>query len=89
MTGPAREPIPPTPSRGDALGRLNRERWFAQDAGELGRVAEIDREIERLNSRSSTVPPGRETTSATTPARERRATTPNRTQRRKPHGNTG
>lgn len=85
MTG--RDPLPPAASRQDALGQLRRERWFAQDAGELGRVAELDREIERLSAASRPVPPGRETTSATTPARERRATTPKTP--RSNHGNTG
>lgn len=85
MTGPAREPLPPTPSRQDALGRLRTERWHAQNAGERDRVAELDREIERLSAASNPVPPQRETTSATTPSRERRATTP----RRKHHGNAG
>ena len=79
MTGEGREPLPPETSRQDALGRLRRERWFAQDAGELGRVAEIDRQIGRLSAANSPVPPGRETTSATT-TRERRATTPRSTQ---------
>lgn len=88
MTGPAREPLPPAASRQDALGQLRRERWFAQDAGETALVAEIDRKIERLSAASSPVPPGRETTSATTPVRERRATTP-KNPRRNNHGNTG
>lgn len=70
-------PIPPETSRQDALGRLRRERWHAQDAGELGLVAEIDLKIQRLSAASSPTPPRRETTSATTP-RERRATPPRR-----------
>jgi hypothetical protein len=77
-----RQSIPPTPSRQDALGRLRTERWHATGAGETSRVAEIDREIERLSAASSPVPPGRETTSATPPTRERRATPPS-TQRKK------
>lgn len=81
MTG--REPLPPAASRQDALGQLRRERWFAKDAGETDLVAELDRKIERLSAASSPVPPGRETTSATTP-QERRATTP----KRKTNGNT-
>lgn len=88
MSGPAREPLPPATSRQDALGRLRRERWFAEDAGERELVAEFDRKIEQLSAASSPVPPGRETTSATTPARERRATTP-KNPRRNTHGNTG
>lgn len=74
MTAPA-EPIPPPASRQDVLGRLRRERWLARDAGEARRVAELDEQIARLSAESSPVPPGRETTSATTP-RERRATPP-------------
>jgi hypothetical protein len=89
MVDTPREPLPPPPSRQDALGQLRTERWHAQNAGEHALVAELDRKIERLSAASSPVPPGRETTSATTPARERRATTPNQPQRRKTHGNTG
>jgi hypothetical protein len=70
-----REPIPPQVPRSDALGRLRRERWFAQDTGDLGRVAEIDRQIAELSASSTPVPPGRETTSAAVPRRERSATT--------------
>lgn len=77
MSGPHREPIPPPASRQDALGQLRRERWFAQDAGESERVAELDRQIAQLSARNAPRPPGRETTSATT-TRERRATTPRR-----------
>jgi len=71
----AQRSIPPETSRQDALGRLRTERWHAADAGESSRVAEIDREIERLSAASSPTPPQRETTSATIP-RERRATPP-------------
>lgn len=79
MTVEGRQPLPPPASRQDALGQLRRERWFAQDAGESDLVAELDRKIERLSAANSPVPPGRETTSATT-HRERRATTPRSTQ---------
>jgi len=72
-----RAPIPPEPSRQDALGRLKRERWHAQQAGELGRVAEIDRQIADLSARNAPASPRRETTSSTAP-QERRATTPRR-----------
>jgi len=65
-----RAAIPPEPSRQDALGRLMRERWHAQQAGELGRVADIDREIERLSAHNAPTAPVRETTSATAPTRE-------------------
>lgn len=68
-----RRPIPPEPSRQDALGRLRRERWHAQDAGELGRVAEIDREIERLSAANSPVSPRRETIAAKRPQTQRKA----------------
>lgn len=80
MSGPEREPIPPPASRQDALGQLRRERWFAQEAGEAGRVAELDEQIARLSAQSTPRPPGRETTSAPTATRERRATTPRRNQ---------
>lgn len=76
MTGPT-EPIPPAPSRQDALGQLRTERWHAEQAGESARVAELDEQIRRLSARNSPARPGRETTSATTPT-ERRATTPRR-----------
>jgi hypothetical protein len=71
----AQRSIPPEASRQDALGRLERERWHAQDAGELGLVAEIDLKIKRLSAASSPVPPGRESTSSTA-SKERRATPP-------------
>jgi hypothetical protein len=72
------EPIPPEASRQDVLGRLRRERWHAQQAGESARVDEIDRQIAAESARSAPRPPARETTSANTPARERRATPPRR-----------
>ena len=68
------DPIPPEPSRQDALGQLRRERWHAQQAGETARVAEIDQQIERLSARNTSASPRRETTSAATPRRERGAT---------------
>ena len=64
-------PIPPPASRQDALGQLRRERWHAQQAGESGRVAEIDHQIEQLSARSTPVSPQRETTAAV-PRTERR-----------------
>jgi hypothetical protein len=70
-------PIPPQSSRQNALGQLRRERWFAQDAGETARVAELDAQIERLSAASSPRPPQRETTAAAPPRQERR-TTPTR-----------
>lgn len=79
MTAEGRQPLPPPASRQDTLGRLRRERWFANDAGESDLVAELDRKIEQLSAANSPAPPGRETTSATT-RRERRATTPRSTQ---------
>jgi hypothetical protein len=45
-----REPIPPETSRADVLGRLRRERWHAQNAGETARVADIDAQIVRLSA---------------------------------------
>ena len=71
----AGRPIPPETSRQDALGRLRIERWHAQDAGELGLVAEIDLKIKRLSAASNPVQPGRETTSSTA-SKERRAIPP-------------
>lgn len=62
-----REPIPPQPSRADALGQLRRERWHAADAGETARVAEIDRQIERLSAAGTPTAPTRETTASTQP----------------------
>lgn len=70
MTTPG--PIPPEPSRQDALGQLKTERWHAQNAGETARVAELDQQIERLSARSTGVSPQRETTSAAAPRTERR-----------------
>lgn len=60
------EPIPPTPSRADALGQLRRERWFAQNAGETARVAQIDRQIAQLSAAGTATPPTRETAAAPT-----------------------
>lgn len=62
-----REPIPPTPSRADALGRLKLERWHANNAKEYGRVAEIDRQIQELSAAGTATAPARETAAATTP----------------------
>lgn len=75
-----REPIPPTPSRADALGRLKRERWHAADVGETARVAQLDREIEKLSAAGTAVAPTRETAAATTPrAQAARTAKPNTT----------
>lgn len=62
-----RTPIPPPASRADALGQLRRERWFAADAGETARVAEIDRKIERLSASGTATAPTRETAASTQP----------------------
>lgn len=70
-----RDPIPPPCPRSDVLGRLHRERWFAQDVGDLARMAEIDRQIAALSANSTPAQPGRETTSTANPHRERSATT--------------
>lgn len=59
-----RPPIPPAPSRADALGQLQRERWFAADAGESARVAELDRRIEQLSASNTAAAPARETAAA-------------------------
>lgn len=62
-----REPYPPAANRGDALGQLRRERWLAQDIGDVARVAELDRQIERLSAASSPNPPTRETAASAQP----------------------
>lgn len=62
-----RTPIPPPASRGDALGQLRRERWFADDAGETARVAEIDRQIQKLSAANSATAPTRETAAQAAP----------------------
>lgn len=72
-------PIPPQPSRADALGRLRVERWHAADAGEIARVAEIDRQIERLSAAGTPTAPTRETAASTQP----RATTARTNQKSK------
>jgi hypothetical protein len=71
----ATEPVPPVVPRSDALGTLKRERWFATDAGETERVAQIDAQIARLSAASSATTPLRETTAATAPARRNTART--------------
>jgi hypothetical protein len=73
----APEPIPPTPSRQDALGRLSTERWHAQQAGETARVAQLDAQIRRLSCANTAANPARETTSAAPGRTERR--TPRKT----------
>lgn len=65
-----RTPCPPQVPRADALGQLRRERWFAADAGETSRVAQIDREIERLSAAGTAVAPTRETAAAPTESRQ-------------------
>lgn len=63
----SREPIPPVTSRGDALGRLQRERWIAQDAGETALVADLDRRIQQLSASGTPTAPARETAASTQP----------------------
>lgn len=63
-----RIPCPPQTPRSNLLGQLSRERWFAADAGETSRVAQLDREIERLSAAGTAVAPTRETAAA--PARQ-------------------
>lgn len=75
-----REPIGPTPCRADVLGQLRRERWFAKDAKETARVAEIDRRIEQLSAAGTAVPPTRETAAA--PQRQSTARTNKKENRR-------
>lgn len=62
-----RDPIPPQPSRADALGQLRRERWHAANVGETARVEQIDREIERLSAAGTATAPTRETAAAARP----------------------
>lgn len=57
-------PNGPTPARADVLGQLQRERWFAQNAGEHARVAQLDAQIVRLSAAGNAAPPTRETTAA-------------------------
>lgn len=68
-------PIPPQPSRGDVLGQLQRERWFAVDAGETVRVAQLDRQIQTLSAAGTGTAPTRETTAADRPQRATTART--------------
>lgn len=69
------EPLGPEPSRADVLGRLRRERWFAENAGEHARVAEIDAQILRLSAAGSPSSPLRETAADAPVRRERAART--------------
>lgn len=62
-----REPYPPAASRGDALGQLRRERWLAQDAGEVERVQQLDRQIQQLSAAGTATAPTRETAASTQP----------------------
>lgn len=70
------EPFPEAANRGDALGRLKRERWLAQDAGETARVAELDRKIEQLSAAGTPTAPTRETAASTQPRATAAATGP-------------
>lgn len=69
-----REPIPPQTPRSDVLGRLKRERWLAQDAGETERVKQIDGQIQKLSAGGTSTAPTRET-AASSPPRETAART--------------
>jgi hypothetical protein len=71
-----REPVPPDVPRTDVLGRLKRERWFAADADETARVAQIDAQIARLSAANTATPPTRETTAAAPAATENTARRP-------------
>jgi hypothetical protein len=62
-----REPYPPAATRGDALGRLQQERWLAHDIGDAERVAELDRKIEQLSAGGTATSPTRETAASTQP----------------------
>lgn len=80
-----RESIPPQTPRSDVLGQLRRERWFAADAGETARVAQLDREIQRLSAAGTAVAPTRETAAAPAERRQvaaRTKTTPKKGPRR-------
>lgn len=68
------EPIPPETSRADALGRLRRERWHAENAHEHARVAEIDAQIMRLSAAGTATSPLRETAAVAKPERPARTT---------------
>lgn len=67
------EPMPPQASRADALGLLQRERWYAVNNGETAQVAQIDARIAKLSAASAPRSPGRETAAAASPAVEKSA----------------
>lgn len=67
------DPIGPEPSRGDVLGRLQKERWHAVNNGETAQVAEIDARIAKLSAASAPRAPGRETAAAASPVAEKSA----------------
>lgn len=62
------EPIPPATTRADALGRLKRELWIANDTGETELAHQLQRRIEELSAGSSSESPRRETTARHSPA---------------------
>ena len=64
------DPVPPTPPRGDALGRLRRELWLARDTGEQRLAEQLQHRIDQLSSDSTAQAPQRETTAAAPPRRE-------------------
>ena len=81
----SREPIPPQPSRQDALGQLQRELWLAQDTGETSRAQELQHRIDQLSARSTSTPPQQENTAAAPPRRETTGANPTaRTKHRSP-----
>ena len=74
----SRDPIPPAAPRTDALGRLQRELWLAQDAGETALAQQLQRRIDQVQAANSSTTPQRENTSAAPPQRETAAAAPQR-----------
>lgn len=79
----ATERLPPPAPRSDPLQRLRRDLWFARDAGETRRAAEIMRQIGRLRA-APAGEPKREDTAAHPPQRETTTAKPRPATARKP-----
>ncbi|MEY9837095.1 hypothetical protein [Streptacidiphilus sp. EB103A] len=83
------KPAQPLPTEGppsDVLRRLQRELWFARDAGETRRVQDLTRQIGQLRTQATPEAPQREDTAAADPRREttRKTAAPRKTAARKP-----
>lgn len=66
----AAEPLPGPAPRSEVLRTLQRELWFARDAGETKRVQELTQQIGRLRTQTAPDAPQREDTMAAHPRRE-------------------